>query len=194
MDSPVNHRRSGTVYPQWPSIEIRRLGIQGIGGIGDPAGNTGAKYEITLTTKDASDEVKSLIGKMPMKEIIQHCQHAVEKAEIHNVKLLGANKVINGIRIQCQTEEQAKQLRESKINWNNAFTGVTTHRPSYGVVVHGIPIDELNLTDPKVTKFLEVANGLQSEVISKVTPLRCKNKQTSEKAKHHSIVIYTNDP
>ena len=46
-----------------------------------------AKYEVTLTTKETSDEVKQLINTMPPKEITERCQYAVEKASIIGIKL-----------------------------------------------------------------------------------------------------------
>ena len=82
----------------------------------------------------------------------------------------------------------------NKPNGNNSQKGkAEVVKPNHGVVSHGIAIDELDLTDPKTIKLLEIANNLQSGVITNITPLRRKNKAHSENAKHYSIVIYTND-
>jgi hypothetical protein len=59
---------------------------------------------------------------MPPKEITERCQQAVEKASIPGVKLQGINKLAEGIRVRCTTEEQAKQLRA--IDWSEAFEGI----------------------------------------------------------------------
>ena len=149
-----------------------------------------AKYEVTLTTKETNDEIKELINTMPPKEITERCQHAIEKASISNIKLQGINRLANGIRIRCETEEQAEQLRAT--DWNEAFKGIKIHEPNYGIVINGVPINELDLDDPKTIESLEAANNLPSGTISKITFLRRKNKDSSIKAKHCSIVIYFN--
>ena len=151
-----------------------------------------SKYEVTLTTKGASDEAKKSIMAMSPRDITQRCQSTIDSAGgLSDIKLQGINKLVNGIRVQCATEDQAKKLHS--IDWTTTFNGVKIHVPNHGVVSHGIAIDELDLTDPKTIKLLEVANNLQSGVITNITPLRRKNKAHSENVKHYSIVIYTND-
>jgi len=150
-----------------------------------------AKYEVTLTMKDTTDEVKELINTMPANQVTERCQQAVEKASIPSVKLQGINKLVNGIRVRCATEEQASQLRA--IDWSEAFEGIKTHEPNYGIVIHGMPTDELDLDDPKTIKLLEAANNFPSETISKVTSLRRKDTEPSTKTKHCSVVIYLNN-
>ena len=68
-----------------------------------------AKYEVTLTTKQTTEEVKELIIAMPPKEITERCQWGVEKASIPGVKLQGINKLANGIRVRCTTEEHVER-------------------------------------------------------------------------------------
>jgi hypothetical protein len=68
------------------------------------------KYEVMLTKKETSDEVKELINTMTPIEVTIRCQQAIDKISIHYVKLQGIHKLINGIRVRCETEEQAKQL------------------------------------------------------------------------------------
>jgi hypothetical protein len=147
-----------------------------------------AKYEVTLTMKETNDEVKELINTMPPKEITERCQHAIEKASISDIKLQGINRLANGIRIRCATEEQAEQLRV--IDWDEAFKGIKIHEPKYGIVINGVPTDDLDPDDPKTIKSLETINNLPSGTISKVTFLRRKDKEPSIKMKHRSIVIY----
>jgi hypothetical protein len=155
--------------------------------------NERAKYEVTLTTKEASDETKKLIATMAPKEIMKCCQDTIEKAAIPDIKLKGVNKLVNGFRIKCATEEQAKRLR--MMDWSNfTFENVKLHRRRYGVVAHGIAIDALDLTDNNRTnKTLEDANDLENGTIIKVIPLRRKNKASPERT-HHSIVIFMNNP
>ena len=135
--------------------------------------------------------MKELINTMPPKEFTERCQHAVEKASIPGIKLQRINKIVIGIRARCETEEQAGQLRV--LDWSEAFEGIKTYEPKYGIVIHGIPIDELDLDDPKTIKLLEAANGFSSRTISKVTFLRRKDKEPAIKTKHRFIVIYFNN-
>lgn len=46
---------------------------------------------------------------MAPKEITERCQQAVEKANIPGIKLQGINKIVNGIRVRCATEKQARK-------------------------------------------------------------------------------------
>jgi len=129
---------------------------------------------------------------MPAKEITERCQQAVEKASIPGITLQGINKLAGGIRVRCMTEEQAKALHA--VNWGEAFEGIKTHEPNHGIVINGMPIDDLDLEDPKTIRLLEVANNFPPGTITKVTYLRRKDKQRSSKTKHCSIVIYFNNP
>ena len=54
-------------------------------------------------------------------------------------------------------------------------------------------IDEPNLEDFKIIRLLEAANDFPSEIISKVTFLRHKDKEFSNKTKRRSIMIYLNN-
>ena len=127
---------------------------------------------------------------MSPKEITERCQHTIEKTSISDIKLQEINRFSNDICIRYATEEQAEQLRV--IDWDEAFKGMKIHEPKYGIVINGVPIDELDL-DPKTIKSLEAGNNLPSGTISKVTFLRRKDKEPSIKSKHCSIVIYFND-
>jgi hypothetical protein len=141
--------------------------------------------------KETNDEEKELINTMPPKEITKRCQYAVEKTFILGIKLQGINKLVNGICVRCSTEEQAGQFRV--IDWGEAFKGIKIHEPNYGIVINGVLIDDLDLDDLKIIKFLEPANNFPSGTISKVTFLRRKDKEPSIKTKHRSIVIYFNN-
>jgi hypothetical protein len=145
-----------------------------------------AKYEITLTMKETSDNVKELINTMAPKEITARCQQAIDKGSIQDVKLQGINKLTNGIRVRCETEEEAKQLRT--IDWNEAFEGAKIHRPNYPIVIHGIPIDDLDLEESKTIETIEAANKFPNGIITKITPLRGKKNEPF--SKYCSIVAY----
>src|SRR5437762_8327490 len=108
---------------------------------------------------------------MHPKEITERCHQAVEKASITGVKLQGINKLFNGVRVCCATEEQADQLRS--IDWSKAFEGIKTHKPNYGIVINGMPIDNLDLEDPKTVRLLEAANDFPSGITQSLSKMFC---------------------
>jgi hypothetical protein len=112
-------------------------------------------------------EVKEQINAMAPKEITERCQQAIENASILSIKLQGVNKLARGIHVCCVTEEQARQLHA--IDWSEVFEGIKTHKSNYGIVIHGMLLDDLDLEDLKTIRLLKVANGFSSETIIKVT-------------------------
>ena len=81
-----------------------------------------AKYEVKLTMKETSDEVKESINTMHPKEITEYVNMQSKMRLYLAWKLQGVNKFVNGVRVRCATEEQAnfvlstgaKPLKESK--------------------------------------------------------------------------------
>jgi hypothetical protein len=49
--------------------------------------------------------------------------------------------VVRDIWFRCETKE-AQCLRA--IDWSKACPGIEVRRPKYGVVIHGIPVDEID--------------------------------------------------
>jgi hypothetical protein len=127
---------------------------------------------------------------MSPKEITERCQEAIEAASISDFKLQGINRVNNGIRVRCETENQAIQLRA--LNWSKAFEGVKIHKLNYLIVIHGVPVNDINATDNKAIGQVEATNNMQHRTITKVVPLR-KNKEPPSDARHRSIVIHLNN-
>ena len=159
-----------------------------------------AKYEVTLTAQSVSEEMKKEMDKMHATEITKRCQHAIEKSEMFNSserpKLNGINRLSNnGIRLQCQSPEEADQLH--KINWNVAFEGLRIHKPNYGITVHGVPKTDINFNDEtdlkEIIRKLEKANASRGIPINKIAPLRRKPQTDGKPSKNHSIVVFTED-
>jgi hypothetical protein len=148
-----------------------------------------AKREVTLTTREANNNVKESVCSMSPEEITKRCQKAIDKASISGIKLQGVSKVTSGIRIHCKTEEQAKQLHA--VDWNEAFEGIAIHKTKYGIVIHGIPV-EFDLDDEETIKKVESANDFPSGTIIKMIPLRRKGKEPPNR-KHRSIIIFLSD-
>ena len=67
----------------------------------------------------------------------------------------------------------------------------------HGIVVHGIPIEDLDTTrmdNRDVIKRLEAKNNIKARTIVKITPLRRRKNRTSDTVKlHHSIIVYMNN-
>ena len=61
-------------------------------------------------------------------------------------KIVSINKLPrNTIRLQFKTTEQAEQARKASINWDIAYEGIKANKPIYGIVVHGVRTDAINL-------------------------------------------------
>ena len=136
----------------------------------------------------ASMETKKILATASSQDITKRCQQAIENANIKDIKLRGVNKLAkNDIRLQCESEEKAKQLQA--IDWNSAFKGLKVRKATYGLVIHGVQREDINLLEPNTTAELLQQENTNIN-ITKVTPLRRKPKT---EAKHHSIIVFTED-
>jgi len=102
-----------------------------------------AKFEIHLTTKNMSAATKQEIMDMSGKEIAERCQKAIDDAlpfQGIGYRIQGISKLANEIRIKFDTEQAASRVRSTL---DTAFPDLKIHVPSYGIVVHGVPINEL---------------------------------------------------
>jgi len=58
--------------------------------------------------------------------------------------------------------------------WSAAFEGLKAHEPMYGIVVHGVPIADLDATrmaDLGVLALLEKQNSMRAQPITEITLL-----------------------
>jgi hypothetical protein len=108
-------------------------------------------YEVALVT--LNDQTKKSIANMPGSVITQHCQDLVNMETDTKPKINGISKTANGIRLTCETPEDAKIIRT--LNWKNAkLDGLQLHKRNYGVVIHRVSTDvlaELENEDTKAT-------------------------------------------
>jgi hypothetical protein len=156
-----------------------------------------AKYEVTLTANDATEEVKWEMSTATEKTITAHCQKAIENADAFKTTskptLNGCKKLENNsIRLHCESEDKVKQLQS--INWSAAYEGLKVHKRMYGVVIHGVWKSEINFTmdNKAIIEKLQYRNSDLPSIV-KVGPLRRRISERMEQADHHSIVVYTND-
>jgi hypothetical protein len=148
-----------------------------------------AKLAIVLTTTSASKEIRNQIASMHEKEITKRCQQAITESTLNTKpKLQGVSKLTNGIRIHCNSEEEVKQFKN--IDWNHAFEGITVHKPKYGIVIHRVPMSDINFSTPRseIIQQLE-ANNPDTNIIDVAPLLRKPNAESTS----NSAVIHTDN-
>ena len=153
------------------------------------------RYELTLNAKFASEEIKALLDSEHEKNLKAQFQKAIDDADIPaKPKVVSINKLPKcTIRLQFKTPEQATEARKTTINWDMAYEGVKEHKPIYGIVVHGVRNEAIDLdtNHNDIIKEWEEENSDRGIKITKIATLRRtpKHKPTS----HRSLKIYTND-
>jgi hypothetical protein len=85
-------------------------------------------YEVTLI--DPNDKTKT-IANLSGTEITRRCQDIINTETEDKPKLNGIVKTANGIRLNCETPEDAKLIRT--LNFAK-FDGLQHHTRNYGVV------------------------------------------------------------
>ena len=157
------------------------------------------KYGVTLNLKNTKKPESILT--MPAKDIAERCQQAINRLYVNtsdSPRIIGVSKLAQSFRLQFETEEAiiVRKLNQTKDDiWNTAFEGLKIHVPMYGIVVHGIPIANLNPTtmdNTETIKQLEGENNMKPETIVKITPLRRRKNHDSVKL-YHSIIVYMNN-
>jgi Zinc knuckle. len=157
-----------------------------------------AKYSVTLTASEATNEVKRKLEDLSNEEIVNHIQHAIDQQYGDDAPkiLRGMNKYSNWVyRIQCEDPEDAKKLRT--MNWEAAFEGLTERQRKYSIVIHGVPKEDLNPKtedNAKAIAKLEEENITRKLHIAKLDVIKQKESDNPESpTRHHSIVIFTHD-
>jgi CheY-like chemotaxis protein len=162
------------------------------------------QHSITLSTKTVPASMQEKITKMSGIDIAEQCQKAINtvmpSSQPHMIR--GICKLSMAIRIQFDTEEHMELVqtyaKTPGIDWNKAFntTGIELHEPRYGIVVHGVPLMDLNtddMTNIDIIKQLEQENNTPAGTVVGITTLRRRNKQPNKKPQlHHSVVIFFN--
>jgi len=126
---------------------------------------------------------------------MERCQEAI-KAAITNKPtpiIRGVQKLPSkDIRFRYDMEEEAQQLRQ--IDWTKAYTGLTIRKPKYGIVIHGIPSEEIDPSDNMEYQAKEIEHQNEDKQL-KIINLRTI-KQTDKlnpAARHNSFIIQTHD-
>ena len=153
-----------------------------------------AALQVTLTYQAGSEETKNTIANEHPKTITEKLQTAVNVAlNTSGPRILGVNKLSgNLLRLQFNSPEDAKKVSTTPINWNVAYRGIKTHRRKYGIVIHGVPTEAIQLTTNYEDTKQEWEKSNPGLVITHITPLR-KQKKNNTPAAFKSVVVYTED-
>ena len=152
---------------------------------------------ITVNAISASASTKETIRMTHPKDVTSKLQAIIDAVSDLDTKpvIRAINKLgtpVSAIRMQFRTKEEATAIRDMKLKlkWNDAYPGLEQHTPKYGVVVHGIPSEEIDFNKDLSDTIQQWEEENQGAKIAKVIPLRRREKP----AAHQLAVIFTEDP
>jgi hypothetical protein len=95
------------------------------------------------------------------------------------------------LKLTCPTPEDAEVVKA--LNWHNILEGTKVHKPTYGIVVHGVDKMELNLEDQdRVNESIEASNKeVENLKVVRTAPLM--RKARNEDAPTQSVVLFVED-
>jgi hypothetical protein len=153
-----------------------------------------SQYEVTLNAKDTPNNIKAKIAEEQPAAITAALQRLISDTIPGTVKptINGIAKLANGnLKLQFITTEDAEKVRTTAIDWTVIYQGVKMHKPNYGIVVHGIPTDIIDL-EANYSETAKLWSEQNQEInILRITPLRRKTREPRRPQKHHSIVVFT---
>lgn len=153
------------------------------------------KFAITMSAQAAPETTKNQLKAMHAKDLIQKCQDAIKKEfkEGHIPKIHGVNKREDDTyKFHCESVKDPELLHT--MDWGAIFNGVTASKRKYGLVIHGVPKNDLDPTKEDqiiLRDELEEENTSRNLQAEQVFPLRRTKKQLEKPTAHHSIVILT---
>ena len=156
------------------------------------------QYELSINLKNSPQQTLELIRNTHAKDITASFQKVINNSSKHDDKptVVGISRIgITMIRLQFHTKDGAQRAREIDAKWDDAYKGAESHKPNYGIVVHGVPHNAINFEDDftEIIKEWEEENASIDIKITRATPLRRNGKQ-GKPAMHKSIIIFTQDP
>jgi hypothetical protein len=151
-----------------------------------------AKLEVTLTAEGSSRTTKAKLSSNSYEDITAAFQKVADEATTDPSFNIGGFRILksNDIRFTCENEEEANRLQQ--INWERAYEGLVVRQPRYGIVIHGIPIEEIN---PRIDSLNEIAEEIADRNNLKITQLRTLRALTKldPMARNNSYVVLTHD-
>jgi hypothetical protein len=152
------------------------------------------KFNITLTAQNADPDTKEKLAQQTHAEIAAKLQQTVESQVKENPPTIpGIQKLKSkDIRIHCETEKEADELRNLK--WDEYYKGLTVRQPKYGLVVPGISTEMINpnnLQDPELVKHLEDQNkGIELKILE----MKILQRKLENNAHKFSLIIFVPKP
>jgi hypothetical protein len=111
-------------------------------------------------------------------EIAKCCAQVLPVHSINTSRIIGITKLSSALQIQFSSEDEAHKA--SAADWNKAFktTGIKTHQPRYGIVVHGVPTEVISPAVLEISSSTGIAHSLEKQnnipegTITKITALQ----------------------
>ena len=152
------------------------------------------KLDVVLSTREMNSDTKEQIVQHTHTEITTKLQQNVESQVKDNpLNIKGIEKLKSkDIRIHCNTEQEAEQLRQ--VDWDKAYSGLTVHQPKYGVTMPGVSTTSLNpseLKNPEIARQLEDQN---KENGGRIVGMKTLRRNLKENARDFSLVIFFSSP
>ena len=146
--------------------------------------------EVTLNTNAIDEQTKRELEAMHPKERTEWLQNAINQTKTTGEKprIIAVNKLDKGLRLLFKTTNEAKQAKST--NWTLLTPGLEIHKPKYGIVIHGVPKAELDITNEETAiKELEENNESLGLTVKQIQLLRRKLNY----AEHHSLLVFIED-
>jgi len=133
-----------------------------------------ALYEITLTMRDATAETKQTLKSDKRDDIKAAFQKFINERSPHDKPIIQAINTLGDttLKLHFRSKEEAAKIRSLNVNWSQAYDGVKTHNPQFGIIVHGVPTAETEGEIEHLIRQWEEQNDVYGNLkITKITPL-----------------------
>ena len=151
-----------------------------------------AKVEITLTAEGSPRAAQDKLNSNDYKQITATLQQVANRATTGPPIKIGGFRILksNDIRFTCETEDEAARLRQ--VDWTEAYEGLVIRQPKFGIVIHGVHIDEIN---PHTDNLNEIASEIGARNNLNAVQLRTLRapSKLDPMARNNSFVILTHD-
>ena len=135
-------------------------------------------------------DTREQIAQHSHSEITIKLQQNVENQVKDNpLNIKGIEKLrSNDIRIHCNTEHEAEQLR--RVKWDEAYSGLTVHQPKYGITMTGISKTQINPDELRNSEIIRQLEDQNKENKIKIVGMKTLRRKHKDNAQYYSIVIF----
>jgi hypothetical protein len=151
--------------------------------------NDKAKKEVIISFQTADENTQKLIETGNPEVIKGKFQEVIDSAITPKFQIKEISKTAKYVvKIVCNTEDEATHLR--KFPWEKMVAGTKQLKPTYGIVVHGAPKQDIDLN--KQQEVIDIINFHNQVNPSRIIPLIKTPKNPD--APTQSIVIFFENP